>query len=443
MATNFASLIAQQGLTNTAPANAPDAVGAWAQGAQIANQRMQLEQAKADNAQKMQQLQFSKLEKLGSFLDLSTKMPEGAAKQAFVKDYIPNYIQAVGLGDVINPTSLKMLQGDPQVSAYLKNEIEEGRLDFSQLTSVLGNPDQLAELIPGAAAFATGEQLQTGARANLGELQEAAKFATEQAAISDRSRDQIRAQQVKQQEEIAAAGPKTVATKVAELYTDWDAGGGRVGVEASIKNMEEALQALETGAVQTGDITTKIPFFQSDNAQSMLNPEMQAVKQQARSSMLSSMRQILGSAYTEREGDNVMNTVWDDKQPPRVNAAKLRRKIEEFKLRADAAERQFRRFGYLDTGGPETSLSRVTPGRSITPAQGEMSSSAPASFRSQTPQQDASTPPPTQPSLNDFRNASFVARMKAFVAAQPGEVEKLAKAYGLNAAQFKIMLGVQ
>ncbi len=123
-------------------------------------------------------------------------------------------------------------------------------------------------------------------------------------------------------------------------------------METAIRNLEEAANALKTGAVKTGNISNKIPLFKTDDAQSMLNPQMVAVKTQSQAALNTVLRATLGAQFTAEEGVRVLNQVWDDKATPAANYKKLRNKIMELKANVKNAEGEFKRFGYMAKDAP-------------------------------------------------------------------------------------------
>ena len=143
------------------------------------NQRAQIEQQK-------QQVQVQKFDKVGSWFEAASKMEEGASKKAFVNDFIPKGIQALGLQDQIDPTALKMFQGDPVGLTFLVSEIRDGRLDANSLLTAAKDPETAAKLLGDAKngmlqkQFADSGALQETIQSNLGEIDKAAKFKSEQ-----------------------------------------------------------------------------------------------------------------------------------------------------------------------------------------------------------------------------------------------------------------------
>ncbi len=165
----------------------------FAVGAQIAQHAEQLKQQRAELQQKQQQLQLAKLDKAAGWFEAAGKMEDGAAKQAFLKNYIPNGIDALGLSDAFHPDSLKMMQGSPMVVPYVKNEITQGRLDPSELYGALAQPDKMAALMnrPGFKQFGAMEDVKGAIQDSIGsivkEADTAAKYKQALAAAGVRS----------------------------------------------------------------------------------------------------------------------------------------------------------------------------------------------------------------------------------------------------------------
>ena len=162
-------------------------VNAVVQGAELAMKQEQLQQQRAQLEQRKQELLVSKFNKLGDWFETAQKMPEGKDRQAFVKNYIPQGIQAMGLQNYVNPTSLEMLQGNPTLGTYLVSRVRDGSLDFQALLKNLGDPAALAKLVPDAAAFGSTQELQTVVSQEIGKLSEAEKFRMTEAGKATRA----------------------------------------------------------------------------------------------------------------------------------------------------------------------------------------------------------------------------------------------------------------
>lgn len=158
--------------------NTPDLLEGASKGIELAShiqnmqaQRQKLEQQKAEALQ-------AKFAKVGDWIETAAKMPDGQAKKAFVNNYIPNGIAALGLNDKIDPTVLKMLSADPNFGTFLVSEIQKGNTD----TGILASPDGMAKLMasPAYAQFGGLQSLQSAVEEYRPKLEEAqAKKAAE------------------------------------------------------------------------------------------------------------------------------------------------------------------------------------------------------------------------------------------------------------------------
>jgi hypothetical protein len=119
---------------------APDIAGNFAKGAELAQHVEQIQQQKQQLEQKKAELVMQKFEKVGTWLDSYSKMPEGGAKKAYGKNFIPNGIGALGLSDLIHPDVVTMMTTDPLLSGFLQAEVRSGHIGVSDLAQ----PDKIA-----------------------------------------------------------------------------------------------------------------------------------------------------------------------------------------------------------------------------------------------------------------------------------------------------------
>ncbi len=137
--------------------------------------------------QKQQENQDAKWQKVGGWFETYSKMPKGAAKTAFGKEFIPNGINALGMSDNFNPTSLKMLMGDDKLGAYVINEVREGRMSQSDVDRGARDPEFLATLMKDASQYGSYENFRTTFEANIAEIDDAAKYASDKAGQKERA----------------------------------------------------------------------------------------------------------------------------------------------------------------------------------------------------------------------------------------------------------------
>lgn len=324
---------------------APDIAGNMAKGAQLAQQAEQISQNRAKLEQAKQEHELAKFEKVGGWIDTASKMPDGAAKKAFLRNFVPNGIKALGLQDKVDPTVFSMIQGDPNLGSFITHQIRTGKTNMS----VLSSPDGVAELAasPEYQQFGGLEALKNTVDATRPELEKAQEAQIKAGELEDRAEAYAAAQANKAGAARADAGNVELSKEIAKKYSDYSAAGGRAGLQSALTSLRSAANALQTGTVVTGGISNKIPGFKSDDVQSSLNPKLLEMRTQAQAALNTVLRSTLGAQFTEREGERVLNQVWDDKLSPGANAKKILNKVKELESNVKGAESEFRRFGFM------------------------------------------------------------------------------------------------
>lgn len=365
----IAELMAASGLESSQ--KYADTVTAGAQGAQMGAQLAQTIQ----NAQKQreqlemqkQELQMNKAVAVTDTLKIAAQTKDPKLKNFLLKNVMPGKIKALGMEEFFGPQAIEMIQSSDEalqkvlgLQLDLEDKVNKGEITgaqaYQQARDILQNPEELALL-------------------NTDQLFEAQKFSVAESGKEGRARIVQQGQNARQQNQIDSAGHTELAKKIADVYSGYAAGGGRAAFDSSLGKLNETAVALESGSVKTGGVSTKIPGFKSDDAQSMLNPKMVEMKTQAQSALNAVLRQTLGAQFTEQEGLRVLNQVWDDRQSPAVNAKKIRLKISELKANMKNAESEFKRFGYMKgsdpgvTGWKETLKKQSAKVKSLPPAK--------------------------------------------------------------------------
>lgn len=167
--------VLQQNDTRTDPGNA------FSAGAQIALHGEELQKQQQQLQMQKTQLQEAKVDKVMNWFEKSANMPDGQVKNAFLKNYIPNGINALGLSDAFHPDSLKMAQSDPVLMAYVGDELKSGRLKASDLYKAMGDPDTMASLASsdGFKQFGGAQAIKETLQNSIGELKAAADVAAQ------------------------------------------------------------------------------------------------------------------------------------------------------------------------------------------------------------------------------------------------------------------------
>lgn len=173
----LAETMVQAALQSSAPENFNNTTQAFASGAAIAQHAEQLSQQREQLQQKKQELFAGKLDKVSSWYETAAKMPDGADKEAFTKNFIPQGIGALGLGDQIHPTVQKMMQANPNMGAYLKAKVQDGSMSYPDMLNALADPAAMAQLAPQVKQFGDEEMIKSTIESNRGALADAYKYA--------------------------------------------------------------------------------------------------------------------------------------------------------------------------------------------------------------------------------------------------------------------------
>ncbi len=109
-------------------------------GAQLAKtvQDMQVQRQTLD--QKKQELEMAKWSKFGELTKIGADMPEGPARNAFLKNTLSAAGQAL-LPNQIHPQVTDQLTKDPNVGSYLQDEVKSGRMSMTEMKQTLADPE--------------------------------------------------------------------------------------------------------------------------------------------------------------------------------------------------------------------------------------------------------------------------------------------------------------
>jgi hypothetical protein len=113
-------------------------------------------------------------------------------------------------------------------------------------------------------------------------------------------------------------------------YQDWNAQGGYSGVEKQLNSLEEAKASLKNNPGLTGPWISALP----DAVRRRTSPESFAVQQQVEQAVQGSLRQTLGSQFTEKEGERIMRNSYDPALPAEENIKKLDATIKDLQTKA-------------------------------------------------------------------------------------------------------------
>ncbi len=159
-------------------------------------------------------------------------------------------------------------------------------------------------------------------------------------------------------------GQKSADEAFGKESTDYYYSGGKPGVEKNLGLLQEAINKLNKNKDLTGGLTTKIPFLSSDSAQDIINPEMASVRDEVRGAVQSSLKQILGGQFTEKEGQAIFNRSFNPRLSSKENAKRATVELEALKRMAAAKDKAMQHFGAQGTlRGMETTPTNTNGGK--------------------------------------------------------------------------------
>lgn len=115
------------------------------QGAQLAQtvQNMQVQRQQLD--QKKQELDMAKWSKFGELTKIGAEMPEGPARNAFLKNTLTAAGQAL-LPNQIHPQVTDQLTKDPNMGSYLQDQVKAGHMSMTEMKQTLADPELYAKM---------------------------------------------------------------------------------------------------------------------------------------------------------------------------------------------------------------------------------------------------------------------------------------------------------
>ena len=194
---------------------------------------------------------------------------------------------------------------------------------------------------------------------NARDRSEQRKFQQEQLEIQREGNDIKRMLAQKKSSNLAntlTPGEKAADSAFGKGVTDWES-TGKAKVESNLKKLNEAYAELSSGK-----------FKDSGRFQGMLPDAVQTNKAKAmrdlvRGTAQETLRATLGSQFTEKEGEAIMNRAYDPSLPPEENAKRAKAVIDELTQGYNAKNAQSKYFsekGTLKGMGP-TQNSQTAP----------------------------------------------------------------------------------
>lgn len=210
----------------------------------------------------------------------------------------------------------------------------------------------------------------------------------ESALGRDKTRAEIAKLGAEQKKILAEAGGSgkgggfaALSKDYAKDYNDWTS-SGKATVDKNLERLYSARAALKSDNTLTGGFRGMLP----DNLRNITNEKAITTRDDVRAAASSALKATLGPAFTEKEGERIMNQAYNEKLSPEANIEKLDaaiKEIETAKANQDAKAQYFEQNGTLAgfKGG------------------GEMRASNPP--QNQQPQQKQNVAPAPQPHPQD------------------------------------------
>ena len=142
-------------------------------------------------------------------------------------------------------------------------------------------------------------------------------------------------------------GMKALDKEFAKDYNEWTSGGKKTAA-SEIDKLSEVAKSLRDGGVTTGGLTGLFPDRMTSNA-------VLKARSDVESTVMNSLKAIMGTAFTEKEGARVIKNTWNEADSTENNLARLERTIQDLKNRAMDTDKKATFYGDKGT------LSGFTP----------------------------------------------------------------------------------
>jgi len=151
----------------------------------------------------------------------------------------------------------------------------------------------------------------------------------------DREKLDIQRREVAAKEKAAGAkstsgltvGQKKVDTEFAKDYNQWTSGGAKTA-RSEINKLQGVINNLKNGNVSTGGMTGLFP-------DRLTSDRVLAARSDVQSTVMNSLKAILGAQFTEKEGERIIRNTWNEADSTPNNVARLERLVSDLSAQAD------------------------------------------------------------------------------------------------------------
>lgn len=141
-------------------------------------------------------------------------------------------------------------------------------------------------------------------------------------------------------------GSDAVDKKFADEYVAWKTAGGFADVGKQLSQLRAVGRELKSQDNLTGPVVGNTPDFISN----FVNPQAVATRESVEEVVQRSLRAVLGSQFTEKEGERLIARAYNPRQPEsenRLRVARLRLQLTQAAKAKENASRYFEKNGTL------------------------------------------------------------------------------------------------
>lgn len=341
--------LAETLLSQSAQTTAANPVGAglpegMKTGIEMARMQQQLVAQKEELQMKRDSVNMAKADKLNKQLYFALSTDDPKLKKLRLKQFYANH--KTMLGEEISPE----LQGE------YENNVNLQKIAANVAKSMEG----VLSGDPKAAEGYLSKMMEFNSWSGEGDPAEALKSLAGLQQVREQAETQRLAIQEQKQDTPMLAGQKKLDTEFAVDYNEWTSGGKEIA-SSEINKLGSVLNDLKSGKVTTGGVTGIFP-------DRLTSAKVLRARTAVTGSIMASLRQILGTAFTEKEGERVIKNTWSEEDSTENNIERLGQLITDLRAKATAKSQKadyFSKSGTLSGFTPKTATSVNTAEQSI------------------------------------------------------------------------------
>jgi len=163
-------------------------------------------------------------------------------------------------------------------------------------------------------------------------LKERAADLADKRLISDNSFRNKQLEQKRREGSGYSAGQKKLDQEFAKDYNEWTSGKSN-SARLEINKLQDVATKLEKGNLSTGGFSGMFP-------DRMTSSDLLSARADVQSTVMNSLKALLGSQFTEKEGARVISNTWNEADSTEHNLERLNRLITDLNSQADAKDQK-------------------------------------------------------------------------------------------------------